>query len=50
MYDMVNMKKLPALGGKAPKAFEAFVALHQYTLDAALIGLAHVVGKPIGTE
>jgi AhpD family alkylhydroperoxidase len=37
MYDMVNMKKLPALGAKAPKAWEAFVAFDQAALaDGAI--------------
>ena len=37
MYDMVNMKKLPVLGGKAPKAFEAFVAFDKAALADGVI-------------
>lgn len=37
MYDMTNMKKLPVLGAKAPKAWEAFVAFDQAALaDGAI--------------
>lgn len=37
MYDMANMKKLPILGAKAPKAWEAFVAFDQAALaDGAI--------------
>jgi AhpD family alkylhydroperoxidase len=37
MYDMANMKKLPLLGGEAPKAFEAFVAFDQAALADGVI-------------
>jgi AhpD family alkylhydroperoxidase len=37
MYDMANMKKLPILGGKAPKAFEAFVAFDRAALADGVI-------------
>src|ERR1700680_4352927 len=37
MYDMVNMKKLPVLGAKAPKAWDAFVAFDKAALaDGAI--------------
>ena len=37
MYDMANMEKLPLLGGKAPKAFDAFVAFDQAALADGVI-------------
>jgi AhpD family alkylhydroperoxidase len=37
MYDMANMKKLPVLGAKAPKAWEAFVAFDQAALADGVI-------------
>ena len=37
MYDMANMKKLPVLGGKAPKAWDAFVAFDKAALADGVI-------------
>ncbi len=37
MYDMSNMKKLPALGAKAPKAWEAFGAFDQAAMGDGVI-------------
>ncbi|MDB6084264.1 MAG: carboxymuconolactone decarboxylase family protein- antioxidant defence related [Gammaproteobacteria bacterium] len=37
MYDMTNMKKLPALGAKAPKAWDAFVAFDRAALSDGVI-------------
>jgi AhpD family alkylhydroperoxidase len=37
MYDMANMKKLPLLGSKAPKAFEGFLAFDKAALADGVI-------------
>jgi AhpD family alkylhydroperoxidase len=37
MYDMANLKKLPVLGAKAPKAWEAFVAFDKAALADGVI-------------
>ena len=37
MYDMSNMKKMPVLGAKAPKAFEAFVAFDRAALADGVV-------------
>jgi AhpD family alkylhydroperoxidase len=37
MYDMANMKKLPAMGAKAPDAWKAFVAFDQAALADGVI-------------
>jgi AhpD family alkylhydroperoxidase len=37
MYDMANIKKLPSLGAKAPKAWESFVAFDKAALADGVI-------------